>query len=301
MALVERSEYAGAVQYTPISLEEHRRVVREERHGGSIGDDLALLPQFIGLRYLGSKTASVLGSAKRVVSSAVSESREAPLKTGLPVALGLGTQAISRTVRLSAVIVPEAATRTYDATNNTFLAGLAGAAAFWSWNSLVGQSAAGMIAQSPKTLEITKKEFPNLVDFFMGATETKKEDAPKKSSGSKLATFGKRALAGVGLGPTMYVGSEMAASGDVKKATKVNLEVATGSSIVVGGLVMGLMEGIEELAERGHYELSQDIFNVLSNGQVWQGVGFGIAYLGWRASKKEEQNSVAELEQPLNG
>jgi MFS family permease len=111
-----------------------------------------------------------------------------------------------------------------------------------------------------------------------GKEATEKPSVPRRV-GRAIGRNAARGGVGIGMGPTAFVAVAATEGLSRKERSKLNAKVAGASSLIVGGLVAGIGQGILERPKHGHADWAMKAQDFATNTWNWLGVA-GVLMVG---------------------
>lgn len=247
------------------------------------------------------------------IRSDIRESRK-PVKTVALGALALATQIPDR-IRLIAILAPPAAIEVMNHTQNPILAALAAAGIYAGFNFSNGEALTQALAAYPKTLDSFDRKFPAVVKVFeqslpgvMNNSETVQgtTDLIQPSKTRRVSQFVGRCLrkagkhvrgwgTSIGMGSTAFVATASVKGRSVSEVRKLNAGVTYNGSVGVFSIAAGLTGGLKELAQRGQYELADNISDFVGDTKLWLGLAACSMAAEYRVNRKKARELATEL------
>ena len=204
----------------------------------------------------------------------------------------VGSQVADR-ARIVILTVPPAVIETMEQTNNSLTAGAVGAGMFAVWSLLVGESTLRGVDEFPKTVETVNEELPAMVNFFAdalpgvekGGPKPEDSDSPTHSVLSRIGMRARRSTASISFGTSPFVATARATGYNSKEARRLYTNTGLDGAALVFAIGTATTEGVKRLAIEGHFQLAQNIQNVLSDNRTWWAVA-GATVLAEMASNK---------------
>jgi len=261
-----------------------------ELHQSAVLDDVSETPRrrFDGVR--------------RVAQTAKSEIAQSPhrKRTLLAGAQLMISQGLDR-ARFAILVIPPAVVSTMEQTNNSLVAGAVGAGMFLGWGAAVGESTLQGLDAYPESVEVFEEEHPKFVNFFADALPGVQSGGPSSETFTEptvvenIGTRARRAGSSLSLGTSPYVATAKATGYDNAEARRLYADTSVDGAGAVFVLAAGMTEGIKRLAIEGHYELAQDIQNVVENNKFWW------ALAGLSIGSELVSNKLKSRKQARNG
>jgi len=197
-------------------------------------------------------------------------------RMGLAGAQLLVGQALDR-LRVVVWVVPPAVVSTMEHTNNSLVAGAVGAGLFAMWGVGLGESTLQGVDAFPETVKTFEQEHPNVVNLFADVLPGVVTGGPSNASGNPttlelVGTHLRRGPSSVSIGTSPYVSTAKAVGYSNTETRKLYAETSADGAGFVFCLAVGMTEGIKRLALAGHYELAQNMQNIVSDDKTWYGV-----------------------------